>query len=282
MDSELRNRISKLENLVESLSGEVAAGSSSADAPERDESSPEPASEQPARKPSVAVEKYLGREFWSSLTNEFQALRDALEEDQGEGEEDSTTPSTSTSGPPNSAEYDLLICPPGAVYVMPGALNEPSQELSSRLCSMFCDTVDDLFKLFHAPSLRNFMMNGAPYLGQEPNTLGNKTVKAAVWFSAINAMSDGECRSLLGMSRSDALQQYKRMVDVALAQADLMNTTDIATLQAFVTYLVSSIKHGQEIMLTGTGRFSSDRPRAAHVDSHVCRSPHSQGNGSTS
>ena len=206
MDSELRNRISKLENLVESLSGEVATETSSGVSPETDENDMEPAiDEQQTRKPSVAVEKYMGREFWSSLTSEFQALRDALEEDQGEGEEDETTPSTSTSGHTNPTEYDLLICPPGAVYVMPGALNEPSQHVSERLCSIFCANVDDTFKMYHTPTLRNFMDNGAPYLGQDPNTPGNKTVKAAVWFSAVNTMSEDDCRSLLGLSRADGL-----------------------------------------------------------------------------
>ena len=241
LDSELRNRISKLENLVESLSGDVAPGSSHTDTPDKDEHDAEPTPEEPSRKSSVAVEKYMGSQFWSSLTNEVQALRDALEEDQGEGEEDETTPSTSTSAPSNSAEYDLLLCPPGAVYVMPGALNEPSPQLSATLCKIFCDNVDDLFKMFHQPSLRSFMIDGAPYLGQDPNLSGNKAVKAAVWFSAVNTMTEGEFVSLLGQSRPDALQQFRRMVDVALAQADLMNTSDIATLQAFTTYLVRSL-----------------------------------------
>lgn len=239
LDSELRSRISKLENLVESLSGEVAAGSGPVASPERDEDGAEQLQEQPVRKSSTVIEKYVGREFWSSLTDEFQALREALEEDQDEGEEDEATPSTTTSGPSNSsADYDLLVCPPGAVYVMPGALNEPSPELSQRLCTIFCANVDDLFKVFHQPTLRNFMLHGAPYHGQEPNTPANKTVKAAVWFSAVNTMSEDECRTVLGQTRPDALQQYKRIADLALAQADLMNTTDLATLQAFTTYLV--------------------------------------------
>lgn len=242
LDSELRNRILKLENLVESLSGEVTTGigASQADTPDHDDSTgdAEPTAAEPARKASVTVEKYMGSQFWSSLTNEVSALRDALEEDQDDGDEDEPTPSSS-SGPSNAAEYDLLLCPPGAVYVMPGALNEPNSQLSATLCSIFCENVDDLFKMFHQPSLRAFMINGAPYLNQDASAPGNKTVKAAVWFSAVNTMSENQCRTLLGQSRPDALQQFKRMADVALAQADLMNTSDIATLQAFTTYLVS-------------------------------------------
>lgn len=281
LDSELRGRIAKLENLVESLSGEVTAGSGQVASPEKDEEGVEQAQGQPERRSSTAIEKYVGREFWSSLTNEFQALRDALEEDPEEGEEDEPTPSTSTSGPSTSADYDLLVCPPGAVYVMPGALNEPTAELSEKLCVIFCSNVDDLFKMFHQPTLRRFMISGAPYLGQDPNTPANKTVKAAVWFSAVNTMSEGECQSLLGQARPDALQQYKRIADVALAQADLMNTTDLATLQAFATYLVS-LNHflGPSLLqLTVAGCISAHGSRPAHVDANGRGCAHSESNG---
>lgn len=260
LDSELRNRISKLENLVESLSGEVATGANQTESPENDEGASEKAAEEPptARKPSVAVEKYMGSQFWSSLTSEVQALRDALEEDPGEFDDDETTPSTSTSGPSNSAEYDLLICPPGAIYVMPGALNEPNADLSAVLCTKFLENVDNMFKLFHRPSLQDFMIGGAPYLGQDPSAPGNKAIKAAVWFSAVNTLSESECQTLFRQSRPDALQQMRRIVDVALAQADLMNTSDIATLQAFTTFLVGcSPSSTHHLLLTSIGCISS-------------------------
>lgn len=285
LDSELRNRISKLENLVESLNGDVAGTTSHADSPDQDAVAVEPTTEQPitARKPSVVVEKYMGSQFWSSLTSEVQALRDALEEDAGEGEEDDTTPSTSTSGPSNSAEYDLLICPPGAIYVMPGALNEPNAEISAMLCTTFLENVDNMFKMFHRPSLHDFMIGGASYLGQDPSAPGNKAIKAAVWFSAVNTLTDNQCRSLFGQPRSDALQQTKRLVDVALSQADLMNTSDIATLQAFVTYLVrSALPPTCDKVLIDTGRFSSHRLRPTNVDAHVGRRSDSQSHGSPS
>ena len=52
-------------------------------------------------------------------------------------------------------------------------------------------------------------------------------------------MTETECETQLGQTRADLMQQYRRMVNVLLAQADLTNTNDMATLQALVTYLVS-------------------------------------------
>ena len=51
-------------------------------------------------------------------------------------------------------------------------------------------------------------------------------------------MSESECFAITGENKTDALNHYRRLVGISLAQADLVNTTDFATLQAFVTYLV--------------------------------------------
>lgn len=230
IDSELRSRISKLENLVESLSGEVGiqngtpSTESDAHADAQDVESP-------------TVGKYIGSQFWSSLTGEVQALKEALEEDHLEDEEP-VSPSTS-SGLANSAEYDLIVCPPGSVYVIPGALPEPTPQLSATLCNIFCDNVDRMFKFYHTPSLRAFMIDGKPYLGHDHAAPCNKALKAAIWFAATNSLTEPQCQMTFGQSRGDQLQLFRKAVDVAMAQADLMNTTDLATLQGFATYIVS-------------------------------------------
>ena len=236
VDSELRTRISKLESLVEHLSGEVGAGEATPDSDADGDADADEGAE-PDQNIAASVGKYMSSPFWTSLTTEVQALRDALEE-QPDDEDDPTSPSTS-SGPGNQQEYDLIICPPGIVYAMPGALVDPSPELSATLCRMFCDNVDSLFKVFHTPTLKAFMINGENYLGHDHSAPCNRVVKATVWFSAVNTMSENQCQMFFGQSRGDQLPYYKRLVDVAFAQADLMNVSDLASLQAFVIYIVS-------------------------------------------
>ena len=131
------------------------------------------------------------------------------------------------------------MCPPGSIYIMPGALNEPNQDLSAKLCDIFVENVDRMFKIFHVPTLRDFMVRGQPYLGNSHSAQCNHALKAAIWFAATNTLSDEQCVTLCGQRRPEQLSHYRRIVDVALAQADLMNTTNLATLQAFVTYIVS-------------------------------------------
>ena len=218
---------------MESLSGEVGAGD---DSPGGDTDADAETPAEP-NDSTANVGKYIGSPFWSSLTTEVQALRDALE-DHPDDEDEPTSPSTS-SGPGNSTEYDLIMCPPGAVYVMPGALTEPTPELSATLCNLFCENVDSMYKFYHTPTLRAFMVEGKTYFGYDHTAPSNKALKASVWFAAVNTLSDSQCEMLFGQSRSDQLQQFRRLVDITLAQADLLNATDLATLQALVTYMVS-------------------------------------------
>jgi hypothetical protein len=241
VDSELRSRISKLESLVESLSGEVGAQEAT---PGSDEGEGEGDDEErPPRDPSSAmVGKYMGSSFWSSLTTEVQALREALEEEPPDDADTPTSPSNS-SGPPTSGEFDLILCPPGTIYVMPGALTEPNHHTSTTLCNIFCEYVDRLFKVFHTPSLRAFIVEGRSYLGYDHTAPCNKLLKAVVWYAALNTMSDSQCQMLFGQAKVDQQHYFKRIVDVAMAQADLMATNDLAALQAFSIYVVSLAAH---------------------------------------
>lgn len=233
VDSELRNRITKLESLVESLSGEVGLQ----DGTPNGESSTE--AEEPAGASSPTVGRYLASPFWSSLTDEVQAIRDALEDEPGEEETDSASQETTPiSGAQMGDNFDLLICPPSTIYVMPGALSEPPPQMQQLLYAAFIRNVDPMFKVFHMPTLRAFLERGEPYLGHDASAPGNRVVRAATWYCAVNTMTDTACLAQFGQPRTDLLQQYRRIVDVMAAQADLINTNDLATLQAFTVFLV--------------------------------------------
>jgi hypothetical protein len=246
IDSELRNRITKLESLVESLSGEVGLQDGLAGGDDAIEDSG--ARRESSDGASPAVGNYIGSPFWTSLTTEVQALRDALEEHDGDEEGDATSPTTSSSGSNQPAvnDYDLLICPPGAIYVMPSALDEPRSEMQSMLYGMFIENVSPMFKIFHIPTLRATLERGAPYLGHEASSPPVKAIKAAIWFSAIQTISEDECQARLGRKRPELIQHYRRITDVLFSQADLVNTTSMATLQAFILYIVRDHPYQQE------------------------------------
>jgi hypothetical protein len=115
---------------------------------------------------------------------------------------------------------------------------EPTETVASQIFDAYLTNVEPIFRLFHYPALTAFMRDGTTYLGQPVDSPGNQAVKRAVWMAGINSMTDQECLDITGEHQADALNHYRRLVGISLSQADLMNTTDFATLQAFVTYLV--------------------------------------------
>ena len=168
----------------------------------------------------------------------MHALKEALEDEWPEEQEHATHADTSSQL--NVTEYDLLLCPSGAVYVMPGALQEIPEHVLAVLCAAFCQNVDRVCKVYHTPTLQAFLIEGKSYLGQDPSSPGNRAVKAAVCFAATNTLSSDQCQSLFDRSRHDQLCQFRKMAEIAFAQADLFTTTDLATLQALATFTMTS------------------------------------------
>lgn len=201
------------QSLVETLSGDV--GLQEDDTVPASSENPEDNEEQHGA-PSPSVGKYIGSPFWATLTNEVQALRDALEEDPSDGEHSPTSP-VSAPAIGASADHDLLICPPASVYVMPGALLDPPPAILKQLNDIFLKNVDPVFKVLHRPTVQRFLA-GDSYLGHRPDSPPNRALSATMWFAAVTTIRDAECIARFRMSRADLLQLYRRHVDVAMAQ----------------------------------------------------------------
>ncbi|CZT22442.1 uncharacterized protein RCC_08312 [Ramularia collo-cygni] len=253
-DAELRERIFKLEKLVETFSGEDGRDTSrsgSISTPHMEESSTSlrldnnttasPASSTDAT--ALETSKYVAGAFWSSLTAEVKALADAFAE-SGSGDEytPEDSPDAAHTSPDASqavtVDLELIFCPPGVLYVMPGATLEPDPALASQLLTAYLDYVEPMFRFFHVPSLKAFVLYDRPYLGQPSNAPCNRALKAAIFFAGMNAFSEVDCVAL-GKPRREMINDYRRMVDIALYQADPLRSMELATLQSLALYVAS-------------------------------------------
>jgi hypothetical protein len=219
------------------------------------------------------MRKYVASPFWTSLTSEVQALREALEEeDAPQGDTPDSAPYMPTTPPTGSElsniEYDLIVCPPGKIYVMPGGFMEPTERVANQIFDAYLTNVEPIFRLYHTPTLSRSMRDGAPYLGHPWDSPGNQALKRAVWMAGVNSMSESECLSITGENKADALNHYRRLVGISLAQADLVNTTDFATLQAFVTYLVSITNYTH--LRTSKTNYSLRQPHVQAIIPDAC------------
>lgn len=196
--------------------------------------------------------RYVASTFWSSLAGEVQALREILEDGHDSVEEtsDMTSPSTtsllSTSHPPQQPanSFDFILCHPGRIYEVPGALPELHTEMQTTLFEVYVEYVDPCWKVFHEPTLRAFMQEGRPYLGHDAIAPCNRALKAAIHFEGISQMLDKDCREKFGQARADLVTYFRRIADAAFVRADLLNTGSLAAIQAFTIYVVrNDAKH---------------------------------------
>jgi hypothetical protein len=175
------------------------------------------------------------------------ALREAFDDDEegSDAEAESSDPSpTSQPQPfdPNNAAaagYELLLCPPGSVFVMPGALNDPDDLQAEALWQVFLEHIEPVYKFLHVPTLRAFMERGEPLYGQDAESLCNKALRAAIYFAAAVAMTESECQVYFSKPRDQVVSHFRKYIDLALHAADSLNTNDLATLQAMGLYIVS-------------------------------------------
>lgn len=241
------NRLARLERVIDRLGDET----NNQVQPDNDEpmAKDDEAAGQEAsvrdEQPSIhaIASQYIGSEIWISLAEEVQALRVALEEEHGTGTDDVVASESHMAIPPlgRNSTFDFILSPPGSVFVISGAGVELEELLRTTLCDLFCQNIDRIFKVFHVPSLRALLIQDMPYLGKGRTAPCNVALKATVYFAAIITLSAAQCESLFGRSRVDQIEHFRRVAEVAMTEANLLNTMDLATLQAFVVLIVSTV-----------------------------------------
>lgn len=61
----------------------------------------------------------------------------------------------------------------------------------------------------------------------------------AMYYSAITSLTPDQCVQMFQADKDLLLKRYRRDVEVALGKADVLNSTELGTLQALVIFLVS-------------------------------------------
>lgn len=113
-------------------------------------------------------------------------------------------------------------------------------QMRSKLCQVYLDRVDPVFKILHRPSLREFMVEGKPYLDYELQHEAPMALASAVCYVASCSLDNYECRLLFGKDKDVIVAKYQRQTEEALAGVDVVTTNDLSVLQAYILVLVSS------------------------------------------
>lgn len=279
-NSELQKRLDKLENLVQSLNHDADSNDDVTPASPTTTTSPLNVDSKPAV--LLREGKFANANFLANLTQEVHALRDILEEeDDNEVDPESTSPTTTqtTQTTPNdNSEFELLLCPPNSIYVMPGAIAELNAAMFAQVVDLYCANSDPIFKIFHIPTLREIIHGRDEYLGKpvQPSVLD--ALKATLAFATISTLKDEECLVRFQSSRAELLKRFRRRADIAFTNSDLFCTNDMLLLQAYVVYLVGRPADPFLVIATddSTDIQSHIRPQPTILDNDPASYPHRQ------
>jgi hypothetical protein len=247
-DSELLQRISKLENLVKSLEGDGSsptskAGSqgSSSDVGMTQQRVLPAISSNSARKSSKdSTGSNLDKPFLRTISDEISGLRFVLGSSNSDEEDDefvSEDECQDDDGDGLSGHSRFAISGPGWLADQVGVLQYPSLEQQFTLCEAYMANVHTVAKILHEPSLKAYIHRTKKNLECSPGPKGLEALSFAVFHAAATSLNDDECKKKLGEPRQVLIRRYRLATELALANADFVNTNEISTLQALVLFL---------------------------------------------
>lgn len=178
--------------------------------------------------------------FWRSLGDEFDGLRQLLEHPMESDDDDEGDDMVSAS-PESKIQSPLFILKePDSIADLEASY--PSHHHRSIMVHFYLTNVDPLCKILHRPTIKVYLAGSQELLDESNRRFKFTSLEAvsfAIYFAAVTSMTPQECMTHLGEDKEILLAQYKRGTETALAQADLLNTMEMVTLQAFTIYIVS-------------------------------------------
>jgi hypothetical protein len=177
--------------------------------------------------------RYLENGIWTSLHDEFRDTREILDDSSDEDSTERRESVLPQHYTPNGT--DLLFGSPTSKSAIRPLHPEPVQIF--KLWQTYLDNINPLVKLFHAPTVQQLISDASGNLDDVPRNL--EALLFGIYCVSVESMADGECISMLGMSKSAAIQRFRAGAQFALVNASLMKTSDLMVLQAFVLFIVS-------------------------------------------
>ena len=166
---------------------------------------------------------------------------------------DQRTLNEKMSGIPQLPDDAHDFLEPGPTYIPPGSglvfgdvgskrgLIEylPTKEVADLLITTYYENVHFLARVVHWPSFQlqydNFWVSVLS--GLEPPA-SQQAIVLALMFSAVASMPDSDLTALFARPKSTIQANFQKGTEMALSKAQLLRTTKIETVQAFVAYLI--------------------------------------------
>ncbi|KAI1413146.1 fungal-specific transcription factor domain-containing protein [Hypoxylon sp. FL1857] len=272
-NSELLQRLSRLESIVgnvglAALAGDDVAASVSGP-PTSPSAAARPAVESVLRQAQATpggtqddwqkalqaskASRYLSGEFWSSLCVEVEGLRQALEQstdssdDEHQPSQEATPESATDNSTPSALSPGMLLG--GSSRNSYEHIEHPTPNQIRFLASTFFTNVDMILKILHRPSIEPALLAlaNAPEPGRLQLTPEREVLFFSIYHAAVASLPASACLTYLGQRRDDLMRIYSSAVEHLLVRADYLNSNSLETLQA-LTLFVACVRssHGSK------------------------------------
>lgn len=95
-----------------------------------------------------------------------------------------------------------------------------------------------MFKVLHAPTLRKYVDDASTHLDNTRKDKSREALLFAMYYAAVTAMTPAQCMNHLQEDKEVLLERYRTATETALANANIMLSADLISLQALVIFLV--------------------------------------------
>ena len=96
-----------------------------------------------------------------------------------------------------------------------------------------------MFKVLHMPTLRRYVADASTHVDDIQNSKSTEALLFAIYYAAVTTMTPGDCKNHLQEDKEALLDRYRSATEVAFANANILLSSDMITLQALVIFLVS-------------------------------------------
>ncbi|TVY36471.1 C6 finger domain transcription factor [Lachnellula subtilissima] len=215
---DLRRRVARLEELLSSQRNDAAAGGQSA-----------PVQPQKFDLSSRLSNTRLSDSAWTSISEEVFGIRELVDSLADAESPESQNDTTETD---RIQRFDVLLYSDSPCFVQPYVLELPPEPVVSALVDNYLYRIDRVFKVTHAPSLRELFL-----LDEDSLTPAQQALKCSVLFTSVCSLDEEEFLQRFNFTRNSLRSRLQLATEVYLSQSKLLETTNLMVLQSFVIYL---------------------------------------------
>lgn len=169
--------------------------------------------------------RYIDSRFWRNFgDHEIQGMLDGEQQQKDYDDRINGSITDPLTGAFMGSQQDLLQY-------------HPTHTTAMFMWETYIDRVEPLGKILHVPSTAEMLARASKEPEKASRT--DECLLFAIYHFAVFSMTEDECITQLGKSRTNLMERYQFATRQALVNASFLKTTELPILQALVIFLIS-------------------------------------------